>query len=137
MAADGHARALTSIPFGTAQMGGNSVRTGSGSNGVDRAFVALLVVEILVILVFAWRSWLWLGWSKIGPDAFPGSPDAAYLYYACQRGAIWSARLLVCTWIAVVSLVAIRWKSSSDRRVGPALTSTLPDPLESVDGRNC
>jgi hypothetical protein len=91
-----------------------------------RAFLALLLVELLVITGFAWRSWVWLEWSKLGPDAFPGSPDAAYLYYTCQRAALWSGRFLIGTWIFAGASLAICSTSPSRRtEISPAVGGAL------------
>ncbi len=93
--------------------------------GVSKFFVALLLVEMLVTVVFAWWSWLWLAWAKCGPTAFSGSPDAAYLYYSCESGAVWSGRALIGTWLVAASLLAIHPRLNSSRRAGPALGGTL------------
>jgi hypothetical protein len=87
-----------------------------------KAFLALLSFEFLIIASFARCSWIWLGWSKVGPDAFPGSPDAAYLYYSSQQAAMWSERLLIGTWVFAGVSLAICLRSPSKRKeIGPAI----------------
>jgi hypothetical protein len=91
-----------------------------------KAFLALISVELLVIAGFARYSWVWLGWSKVGPNAFPGSPDAAYLYYSSQQAAMWSERLLIGTWAFAGLSLAICLRSPARRKeIVPAIAGAL------------
>ena len=102
------------------------MRTRPAFHAMRVAFLALISIELLVIAGFAWCSWVWLGWSKVGPDAFPGSPDAAYLYYSSQHAALWSERLVIGTWaFAGLSLAMCSRSPSRRKEISPAIGGAL------------
>jgi hypothetical protein len=67
----------------------------------------------------------WFGWAAAGPKAFPGSPDAAYLYDSAKHGVFWSEGLLVGLWLGSLGALYIsreafesaNWKAVSLLRI--------------------
>jgi hypothetical protein len=43
--------------------------------------IIYLAVEAIAVAVYGWLLWRWMGWKTIGSNAFPGSPDARWLYF--------------------------------------------------------
>jgi hypothetical protein len=39
-------------------------------------FVA--ATELLAAAIYGWSAWVWFGWRAVGPNSFPGSPDAFF-----------------------------------------------------------
>jgi hypothetical protein len=82
---------------------------------MTRALSLYLVFEVLVILVFCWALWLWLGWKPGGPSAFPGSPDAGWLYANAYAGYHWATGLLEGVWLGGIAYVVLVRRVASDR----------------------
>jgi hypothetical protein len=72
---------------------------------MQAALLVLLIVEVLASAFYCLRSWVWLGWQQTGPEAFPGSPDAYYLYESAMLGASWSGGLLIGLWVGSAGAV--------------------------------
>lgn len=83
----------------------------------------LLLAQVIGAAAFAWRYIVWSGWEQVGPDAFPGSPDAALLYENARWSYQWSAVALCMLWGAglIALLVSRRLKLPSAQNWGSAL----------------
>jgi len=77
-----------------------------------RALILFLTVEIFVVGLYAWRAYVWYGWRQVGPDAFPGSPDAVYLYQSAERSSTWIEGLVVGILIGAVG-ISLSYRASS------------------------
>jgi hypothetical protein len=66
---------------------------------MTRVLSFYLAFEIFIILVFCWALWLWLDWKPVGPNAFPGSPDAGWMYGNAYAGYHWANGLLEGVWL--------------------------------------
>jgi len=75
--------------------------------------IVLLGIEVIAVIAFAWRSWLWFGWKKVGPAAFSGSPDES-----CRQAALSCELLLLGVWICTVGYLAVRWRMESNGQKG-------------------
>jgi hypothetical protein len=84
---------------------------------MTRVLSFYLVFELLVILVFCWALWLWLGWKPGGPNAFPGSPDAGWLYSNAYSGYHWANGLLEGVWLGGLAFVVAVRRVSPDQRL--------------------
>src|SRR5689334_10058486 len=80
--------------------------------------LVLLGLELVTVSVCAWRSWLWVSWKKVGPDAFKGSPDATYLYESCKQLALHGEWALLGVWICAVILLLATPRPNSSRLKG-------------------
>jgi hypothetical protein len=43
-----------------------------------RILVFFLLIELLATAFYCWSAWQWFDWRAVGPNAFPGSPDAFF-----------------------------------------------------------
>ncbi len=84
---------------------------------MTRVLSFYLVLELLVIFVFCRALWLWLGWKLGGPNAFPGSPDARWLYSNAYSGYHWANGLPEGVWLGGIACVIAARCVSPDQRL--------------------
>lgn len=87
-----------------------------------KALRYLLILELLASAHYAWQSWLWLGWSKVGPLAYPGSPDATALYVNSLAGVKQAEGILLGLFAGSV-ITALVVRSTSFHKTAPGLVA--------------
>jgi len=74
----------------------------------DIALPVFLATETLAVMLYAWQSFAWYGWKAVGPDAFPGSPDAIYNYRIAERWSGWLEGVVVGLLIGAIAFCLAR-----------------------------
>jgi hypothetical protein len=59
--------------------------------------------EAVAIALYCWFLWRWVEWKSLGPNAFPGSPDAFALYFHALSRHQWSTALLEGIWLGGIA----------------------------------
>jgi hypothetical protein len=67
---------------------------------MSRLITLYLGLEAIAIAVYCWLLRGWIGWKSVGPAAFPGSPDASWLYSSASQGYQWATGFLEGVWLA-------------------------------------
>lgn len=60
------------------------------------------------VAIFAWSTYGWYGWLRVGAGAFPGSPDAVYLYSTSQQRFSWTGGLVAGLGIGALALMTMQ-----------------------------
>jgi hypothetical protein len=74
---------------------------------MTRALSIYLAIEGLIIGLYYWKLQIWLGWKPVGPDAYPRSPDASWLYFSANDSYQWSSGLLMGVWLGGIASVLL------------------------------
>ncbi len=72
---------------------------------MSRLITIYLVIEAIAVALYCWLLWGWMGWKAVGPNAFPGSPDAAWLYSSSLEYCRWATGFVEGVWIGGIACV--------------------------------
>jgi hypothetical protein len=94
---------------------------------MSRLVATYLAIEGIAIALYCWLLWGWIGWKAVGPHAFPGSPDASWLYFRSLEYCRWATGFLVGVWVGgVVCVLMLRLSANNDSmRIRNVVSVTL------------